>query len=76
MIPRCSTTAQNYLEQHYGDTRDGMEKMAARVASVEESAKASLRSAGERIRSFVENREFFPVLFKGDRWQREDGNTE
>ena len=39
--------------------------MAARAASVEESAKASLRSAGERIRSFVENREFFPVLFKG-----------
>jgi conjugative relaxase-like TrwC/TraI family protein len=57
--------AQNYLAQHYGDARDGLEKMAARVASVEESAKASLRSAGERIRSFVENREFFPVLFKG-----------
>ncbi len=57
--------AQNYLAQHYGDARDGLEKMAARAASVEESAKASLRSAGERIRSFVENREFFPVLFKG-----------
>jgi hypothetical protein len=58
-------TAQNYLAQHYGDARDGLEKMAARAASVEESAKASLRGAGERIRSFVENREFFPVLFKG-----------
>lgn len=57
--------AQNCLAQHSGDTRDGLEKMAARAASVEESAKASLRSAGERIRSFVENREFFPVLFKG-----------
>jgi hypothetical protein len=57
--------AQNYLAQHYGDAREGLEKMAARAASVEESAKASLRGAGERIRSFVENREFFPVLFKG-----------
>ena len=56
--------AQNYLAQHYGDARDGLEKIAARAVSVEESAKASLRSAGERIRSFVENREFFPVLFK------------
>ena len=56
--------AQNYLAQHDGHTRDGLEKMAARTASVDESAKASLRSAGERIRSFIENREFFPVLFK------------
>jgi hypothetical protein len=31
---------------------------------VEESAKASLRSVNERIRSFIENREFFPVSFK------------
>lgn len=63
--PKTLKAAQSYLVQHYGDTRDGLEKMAARAASVEESAKASLRSAGERIRSFVENREFFPVLFKG-----------
>ncbi|HEY6806099.1 MAG TPA: AAA family ATPase, partial [Pyrinomonadaceae bacterium] len=56
--------AHNYLEQRDGDTRDGLEKLAARAASVEETAKASLRSASERIRSFVENREFFPVLFK------------
>lgn len=56
--------AQNYLARYNGDTRDGFEKMTARAASVEESAQASLRSANERIRSFVENREFFPVLFK------------
>lgn len=57
--------AQNYLAEHRGDARDSLEKMAARAASVEESAKASLRGAGERIRSFVENREFVPILFKG-----------
>jgi hypothetical protein len=62
--PKMLYAAQNYLAQHYGDGRDGLEKMAARAASVEESAKASLRGAGERIRSFVENREFFPVLFR------------
>jgi hypothetical protein len=63
--PKMLYAAQNCLAQHYGDARDGLEKMAARAARVEESAKASLRSAGEPIRSFVENREFFPVLFKG-----------
>jgi hypothetical protein len=63
--PKSLKAAQSYLAQHYGDTGDGLGKMAARGASVEESAKTSLRSASERIRSFVENREFFPVLFKG-----------
>lgn len=62
--PKTRKAAQSYLTRHYGDTRDGLEKIAARAASVEESAKASLRGAGEQIRSFVENREFFPVLFK------------
>jgi hypothetical protein len=68
--------AQNYVEQHFGDTREGIIKVTARAASVEESAKASLRSASERVRSFVENRELFPVLFKRGRWQRQDGITE
>jgi conjugative relaxase-like TrwC/TraI family protein len=63
--PKMLKAAQNYLAQHYGDTRDGLEKIAARAASVEGSAKASLGGSGERIRNFVENREFFPVLFKG-----------
>jgi hypothetical protein len=63
--PKTLEAAQSYLGRHNGDTREGLEKISARAHSVEESAKASLRSAGERIRSFVENREFFPVLFKG-----------
>lgn len=57
--------AQNYVEQHYDDTRESKVKITARAATVEESAKASLRSVSERIRSFVENRELFPVLFRG-----------
>lgn len=63
--PKMLKAAHNFLEQHYSDAREGMEKIAGRAASVEESAKASLRSVGERIRLFVENREFFPVLFNG-----------
>lgn len=58
------TTVQNYIEQHYGETQHGIEKITARVGRVEESAKASLRSASERIQSFIENREFFPVSFE------------
>jgi conjugative relaxase-like TrwC/TraI family protein len=57
-------TVQNYFEQHYGETQQGIEKITARVGRVEESAKASLRSASERIRSFIENRQFFPVSFE------------
>lgn len=57
-------TVQNYLEQHYGETQQGIEKITARAGRVEESANASLRSVGQRIQSFIENREFFPVSFK------------
>ena len=63
--PKMLKAALDSHEQISGETLEGMEKMATHANSVEESAKASLRSATERIRSFVENREFFPVLFKG-----------
>jgi hypothetical protein len=58
-------TVQNYLEQYYGETQKGIEKITACISRVEDSAKASLRGTNERIRSFIENREFFPVSFKG-----------
>jgi len=58
------TAVHNYLEQHYGETQHGIEKIRVRVGRVEDSAKASLRTASERIRSFIENREFLPVSFK------------
>jgi conjugative relaxase-like TrwC/TraI family protein len=57
-------TVQNYVERHYGSAREGIEKITACVSRVEDSAKASLRGTRERIRSFIENREFIPVLFK------------
>lgn len=63
--PQMLKAAQNYLDREYGQKPEGIEKMAARAASVEESAEASLRTARERIESFIENREFFPVSFKG-----------
>ena len=63
--PKMLKAAHNFLEQHYSDAREGIEKLTERVVSIEESAKASLRSASEGIRSFVESREFFPVLFNG-----------
>jgi hypothetical protein len=58
-------TVQNYLERHYGETQKGIEKITACISRVEDSAKASLRGTSERIRSFIENRESFPVSFKG-----------
>lgn len=58
-------SAQDYLEGKYGKTPEGVKKLAARSASVEASAEASLRGASERIHRFVENREFFPVSYKG-----------
>lgn len=57
-------TVQTFLGQHYGETQEGVEKITARLDRVEESAKASLRTASERVRSFTENRDFFPVAFR------------
>jgi len=62
--PQMLTTVQNYLEQHYSETQDGIEKITACVGRVEESARSSLRTASEHLQSFIENREFFPVSFK------------
>jgi hypothetical protein len=63
--PQMLKTAQSYLDRHYGQTPEGVEKSADRAASLTESAKASLRSASERVRIFAEGRDSFPVLFKG-----------
>jgi hypothetical protein len=63
--PKMLKAAHNFLEQNYSDARDGIEKLTERVVSIEESAKASLRGTSERIRSFIENREFFSVSFTG-----------
>ncbi|MCU1264120.1 MAG: conjugative relaxase domain protein [Acidobacteria bacterium] len=63
--PQMLKAAQDYLEGQYGQTPEGVKKLAARAASVEASAEASLRGASERIHRFVESREFFPVLYKG-----------
>jgi conjugative relaxase-like TrwC/TraI family protein len=60
--PQMLKTAQSYLDRHYGQ-RVG--KIGERAANLTESAEASLRTAGERIRIFAEARDSFPVLFKG-----------
>lgn len=58
-------TVQRYLEQHYGETEPGVEKIKSRLSRVDESTKALLRGTNGRIRSFIENREFVPVRFNG-----------
>lgn len=59
-------SAQDYLEGQYGKTPAAVKQLAAHAGSVEASAEASLRGASERIHRFVENREFFPVAYKGE----------
>ena len=63
--PQMLLTAQRGMESHYGQTKTGREKLAERAAGRAESANVSLQEIADRIQKFPENREYFPVLFKG-----------
>lgn len=63
--PEMLLTAQRGMESHYGQTETGREKLAARASGRAESANVSLQEITERVQRFPENREYFPVLFKG-----------
>ncbi|MGI9069398.1 MAG: hypothetical protein ACR2HX_23720 [Pyrinomonadaceae bacterium] len=63
--PHMLLTTQRGMEAHYGQTEAGREKLAARAIGRVESADVSLQELAERIQRFPENREYFPVLFKG-----------
>jgi conjugative relaxase-like TrwC/TraI family protein len=55
--PNMLQTAHRYLQQHYQRTGLGIAKLAAR-------ANTWLTNINDHIRTFTENREFVPLLFK------------
>jgi len=57
-------TAQSAME-HSGQTPAGNETILSRALGRAEAVHISLQEITQRIQSFTENRDFFPVLFKG-----------
>jgi conjugative relaxase-like TrwC/TraI family protein len=58
-------TAQSAMELRSGHTPDGDETILSRALGRAEAVDISLQEITRRIQSFTENRDFFPVLFKG-----------
>jgi hypothetical protein len=63
--PNLLQTLYQYFERHPGMTTQGIQRIAARAGETLEFAKACLADVNDRIRTFNENREFVPVMFKG-----------
>lgn len=62
--PKMLQTAHHYLQQHYQRMSHGIECIATRADKTLESANTWLSNINNHIRTFSENRESFPVLFK------------
>jgi hypothetical protein len=62
--PNMLQTAHQYLREHYQRTNLGIAKLAARANETLESANTWLTNINDHIRTFTENREFVPLLFK------------
>lgn len=62
--PKMLRTAYRHFEQHLGDTRQAISKIAARADKTLEFANASLANIDDQIQNFTDNRESFRVLFK------------
>jgi conjugative relaxase-like TrwC/TraI family protein len=63
--PKLLQPLYQYFERHYGMTTQGIQMIVARAGETLEFANACLADVNDRIRTFNENREFIPVLFKG-----------
>ena len=63
--PRLLQTVYQFFERHYGMTPQGIQTIKARAGETLEFAKACLADVNDGLRTFSENREFVPVLFKG-----------
>ena len=63
--PKLLQTVYQYFERHYGMTTQGIQTITARAGETLEFAKACLADVNDGIRTFSENRESVPVLFKG-----------
>lgn len=62
--PTMLQTVYDHLERRYGTTIDGIERIGSRANDAVESTTEWLANLNEQIQSFIESREFFPVLFK------------
>src|SRR5262249_21369022 len=58
-------TAQSAMELHSSQTQGAVETLASRALGRVEAVDISLQEITQRIQSFTENRDFFPVLFNG-----------
>ncbi|HZI87859.1 MAG TPA: MobF family relaxase [Pyrinomonadaceae bacterium] len=63
--PKLLQTVYQYLEGHCGMTPQGIQTIKTRVGETLEFAKACLAGVNDGLRTFTENREFVPVIFKG-----------
>jgi ATP-dependent exoDNAse (exonuclease V) alpha subunit len=63
--PKLLQTVYQHLEPHYGLTSQGIQMITARAGETLEFAEAILADVNVGIRTFSEDREFVPVLFKG-----------
>jgi conjugative relaxase-like TrwC/TraI family protein len=62
--PKMLQTAYCHFEQHYRQTHQAIDKIAARADKTLEFANASLANIDDQIENFTDNRESFPVSFK------------
>ena len=71
--PKLLQTLYQHFEQHYGMTTQSIQTIAARAGETLEFAKTCLADVNCGIRTFAENRESFPVLFKGTNGEEQTG---
>lgn len=62
--PQTLKMAQRTMDSNYLDKHERLDQFAARVIGRSEAAEVSLQEISQRIQTFSENREFFPVIFK------------
>jgi conjugative relaxase-like TrwC/TraI family protein len=63
--PQLLQMAQSAMELQGSQEREGQVQIALRAIGRSEAADISLQDISQRIQSLSENREFFPVIFKG-----------
>jgi hypothetical protein len=68
-------TVYQHFERHYGMTTQGLQTIAARAGETLEFAKACLADINDGMRTFTENRELFPVLFRGTNGEEQTGTV-
>jgi conjugative relaxase-like TrwC/TraI family protein len=73
--PNLLQIAYQHFERHYGITSQGLHTITARAHETLEFAKASLADVNDGIRTFDENHEHVPMLFKGTNGEEQTGTV-